>query len=188
MLHILRGIPRDLTADEAAMLHRALPRSVVDPDTGPVWGRRRLDGQQQEGDGGRRRNVVHSIVLIYLYWLSIFAVWFGLVILKVGRKVLEAERQHAYIQRLLLEEFRLACIVIQKLRVWSKFWPCQILLEMLKYVGVGIYGAFLELWERRVVGGRGTGGDDTTVQEVVANRPLIPLPVDERAIISATSQ
>lgn len=188
MQHILRGAPRDLTADEVAMLHRALPHSVAYPDTEPV-GWRRPNEQQQEhaGAGGRRRNVVHSVVLIYLYWLSIFATWLGAVGLEVGRKVVEAERRHAYIQRLLVEAYRLSCITVRKLHEWSEFWPCQILLQVLKYVGVGVLGAFLEIWEKRVMGDRGTVGNITTVQEVeAAGDSLVPL--GEGDILSVTSQ
>ncbi|KAH6856599.1 hypothetical protein B0I37DRAFT_443250 [Chaetomium sp. MPI-CAGE-AT-0009] len=92
--HVLRALPRDLSAAEAAVLHRALPHSVAHPGPAPGffsgW-RRRSSGQRQDGSGAaRKQNVVHSLVVVWLYCVCTFAVWLEFV----GVKVVEHSMRH----------------------------------------------------------------------------------------------
>ncbi|KAH6631807.1 hypothetical protein F5144DRAFT_629763 [Chaetomium tenue] len=179
--HILRGIPRNLTPDESAMLRRALPRSLAQPDTGPISWWRRLNGQPQDaapaagGAGGRgQQNMVQSLLAIVLYCLYVLAMRLE----NLGVKVLAAEREHAYASRLLLATFDLACLAVRMLRECSELWPCQTLLGILKYVAVGVLGAFVEVWERVVVE-EVARRDAITEDEAEENDPpvlLLPAP------------
>lgn len=169
--NILRGIPRNLTPDESAMLRRSLPRSLAPPDTGPASWWRRLNGQPQDaapaagGAGGRdQQNMVQSLLAIVLYCMYVLAMRFE----NLGIRMLAAERQHAYASRLLLATFDLACLAVRMLRVCSEFWPCQILFEMLKYFAIGVLGAFVEVWERVVVE-EAARGDAITEDEAEEN-------------------
>lgn len=166
--HVLHGLPHNLNAAELAMLQRALPHSLARLNT--WW--RGPNGQQQEGVLARgQRNVVQNVLVVVLYWLYFLAMWFE----SVGLMVIAVERQHAYASRLLLAAFNLACIAGRWLRTWSEFWPCRILLAMLKYVAVGALGAFFEVWER-VVAEEGTRGNVnvTAVGEAEEGRPPVP--------------
>ncbi|KAK3294830.1 uncharacterized protein B0H64DRAFT_401680 [Chaetomium fimeti] len=172
--HVLEGLPRDLSAAEATTLRRGLPDSVLRPDSAPSWWWRRPRGQQ---------NVVHSLVVGLLYWLCTLAVWLEFV----GVKVIAAERRYAYGQWLLLEGVGLACAVVQTLRWWSEFWPCQVLLAMMKYVVIGVLGAFIEVWQPPVAREGGTAGNIPTVQELGEAGALVPLALQGRLPVQAVA-
>lgn len=149
--HVLRGLPRDLEQDEAAMLHRAMPQAL---------GSRTLPAPTPGGDDGEddHRNLVRSVALLLIGWTCSAVAWTWPRVGDYGSRAAQAEREHNYIPGVLSAVTWLMEITRGVLRWIGE--PCHVLLLAVEYVTNGARGAVEELEFR----GRGA---DRKVEEVV---------------------
>lgn len=137
--NVLRGLPRDLAPDEAAILLQAMPGALV-AAMAPL-----PDGEEEaNGSGSGGRNMVHVFTLAIMCCVSYVGGLVGPKLKDYGYRAIQAEHRHKYIPSLLTAAAALLQIFGTVLFWVGDCWPCRLFCLLLGYATRGVRGAVYE--------------------------------------------
>ncbi|KAK4146808.1 uncharacterized protein C8A04DRAFT_25377 [Dichotomopilus funicola] len=144
--HILRGLPRDLDNNEAAVLHRAMPATLAD----------RFEHVANASNGKKRplqlreRGFVHTCVFLAICLLSMAGAWFLPRLAALGSQLVQAEQEHKYLPQLVMAVTGFLQTLGAAFRWLGGTWPGQLIAAVSAHAGRGVRSALFAFGERIV--------------------------------------